>query len=672
MHKTRNKLMAIFLICIVCVGLLAGCSRGTARQGKSAGTITITIGTHAQKEIDPNWRDPITGEPFMTPDELRAAEAALAKVKEELNVEIEFLQYPQDVSTILLQSVLAGDPVCDLAILWNGIQGTILGQNVLQPLDEYADIFLDDPEGQWILNDKIFGHYYLMNRDLLFVKTWPLVYNINYIEAVDSLKENGRTVYPSDLYERGEWTWSKFEEYLTKIQAYYNGKMAPVRTNVPIKAFQTDYTYAALMALHSVGECLFNGTDATFDTPEAKRAMEYIDRLMNKGLMMSVNNSGTINPGWLWNSNDFGNGETVFTNVARWLAGTKSKELASRGQSMGIIPWPRPDDYAVDDPRYQHLSAFADSVGLLKGISKEKSRLALEAYKLYKNTYYKTLARVDTMEEYMKQRSDSEALLYGIDIFHEHVGEANRRIFYELGIVKENEMAESLGIQSIWGINILGESIYGVNGSPKYAIAVEAEKNTVFERLDVISKAISSEEVVDNIAPGIKKSSSKPIAFPVGTDPSTIDWGKIFEADDNIDGKFSPDQIQIDVSATDFNTIGKYSGGVVAKVVDSAGNEASTKQDVIIYDPHNTVPPTLVIKEEYPAVKLDDDASAIDWGGKYIDKAEDVNGNDVKANVSADLSYLDVTTPGEYPVEITVTDFAGNKTSQTIMVKVEK
>jgi hypothetical protein len=38
--------------------------------------------------------------------------------------------------------------------------------------------------------------------------------------------------------------------------------------------------------------------------------------------------------------------------------------------------------------------------------------------------------------------------------------------------------------------------------------------------------------------------------------------------------------------------------------------------------------------------------------------------------VKADLSELDTTTPGEYSVVISVTDYAGNETSETIAVTV--
>ena len=51
---------------------------------------------------------------------------------------------------------------------------------------------------------------------------------------------------------------------------------------------------------------------------------------------------------------------------------------------------------------------------------------------------------------------------------------------------------------------------------------------------------------------------------------------------------------------------------------------------------------------------LDIDASSVDTG-----------------NITADLSTLDVTTPGEYTVKLTATDYAGNTSEAEVTVKVE-
>lgn len=693
MKKARN-ILSILLVCLLVLSMFSACgkkkeetsvpsdgSKGEQTEQKQEGgekqatgePIVIKWGTHWVPEIDPNWRDEVTGEPGMSPENLRASEKAYEKVLKELNVKIEFIQYPSDVREILLQSVLAGDPIADLVILWGGSQGTILGQGILQPLDDYIDMFLKDEDAKWMVPGKVLGHYYLLNRDLLFINQWPLVYNIKYIEAVDSLKENGKTVYPTDLWKRGEWTWSKFEEYLSKIKAYYEGKPSPVRPEVPIKAFQTDYRFTVLQALHSNGVALFGEKGLEVDTPEAKQAVAYIDNLMKKGLMMSVRYSDDSPvPGWTWNANDFANGETVFTNMVPWLSADAGKRLADRGESMGIVPFPRPDHLSSDDSRYRQLAMVRDSVAVLKGVPKEKVELALKVYKLYKQTFYKELAGVDKVMDYFEKRAESAALAEGFDVLHEKIGKDILDAYIYIARTPINEFGDALNLMGLWSEQIVGNSIYGLNNTPKYDVAIEARKNELVERLSAIEKALKSDKPTDNIAPKfVKIDANVPLAFPAGTDPSKIDWGTIYKAVDNVDGELDISKAEIDISATDFSKVGKYDGGFKAKIKDASGNEGSIKADVIIYDPNNKQKPTLVIKSEYRKIAKNEDPAKINWANDFVEKAVDKDGFDIKFNVKADISQLDTTTPGKYPVKITVTDFVGNKAEATIEVTVE-
>jgi len=645
----------------------------TASKGAKGEPIVIKIGTHYEPEWDPTWRDEITGEPGMSPENLRAAEIAMKTVLDEMNVQLEIIQYPGDVREVLLQSVLANDPIADIVRMWNGSQGTILGQNILQPLDDYASIFLDDEDAKWMLVDKIYGKYYMLNFSMEFIRTWPLVYNIKYIEQVDSLKENGETVYPSDLFKRGEWTWSKFEDYLSRIAAFYSGKPSPVRPDVPIKAFQTDYRYTAVQALHSNGVAVFGKNGLEVDTPEAKQAIAYIDNLMNKNLMMSVRyGDDSVVPGWTWNGNDFGNGETVFTNMVPWLSSSAANSLANRGESMGIVPFPRPDHLAPDDPKYQQTSVIMDTCGILKGLSKERTELALKAYKLYFNTFYKALAGTDKAMDYLEKNSESAALASGFDIMHPKIGKDTLDIFKYIAKTPVNEFVESIGIYNLWSEGIVGESIYGLNNSPKYDVAVDAEKNSLIEYLSTTEKALMSDKPTDNIAPKIEKIDANiPVAFPAGTDSSKIDWSTIFAAKDNVDGELDMSGAVIDISGINFNKVGQYDGGFMAKIKDAAGNEGSTSSTVIIYDPNNKEKPEIKIKPEYRKIAKDEDVSAINWANDFIESATDKDGFDIKFSIKADVSQLDTTTPGTYKVEVTVTDFAGNAATASFDVTVE-
>ncbi len=702
MRLNWKALLAASATLALTVTAITGCTGGNNDETEA---MTIVIGTHAQQEDDPSWVDEITGESSMDPDKLHAAETALGIVEDELGVKITWSQYSSDLKQLLLQTVLAGDPYCDLAVLWNGVQGTIMAQNILQKLDPYVDdVFFGEgnEDKEWIPIGKTFGSYYLMNRDLLFVNTWPICYNIDYIEAVPALKENGKTVYPSDLYESGEWTWNKMEDYLTKLKAYYNGKKGPVNSSNEIVPFNTNYSYAALMAIASNGAAVYDGANMSFDSSEAKTAIEYMDKMINSGLISCSTVSNTsIDSGWLTATTAFCNGETVFSNVARWQMDNAGASLAERGQSMGIIPFPRPDSLSADSSQYRILSAAADSVGLMKGIDDERSKRALEAYATYKSEFYKAYGRVDSIQEYREKQAAAEALAFGVDIFHPEIGDANLRIFQEMGLTPVNDYSEAIDTFWTWS-GIVGKSIYGFGGMPKYTIAIEANKNTVYEKLDNISKALKKGEVVDDVVPGVSKIDNESLVFAKGTDVSKIDWSECFKADDNVDGTYEirqkdgklqirktvdedatdengeklPEEewldgkMTVDASAVDFDNAGKYADAIKVTLTDYAGNKKEAQFEACVYDKENTTPPTLAVKEDIGSISLNTDTSTVKWSD-YVEKAEDVNGVDIKDNVSADVSMLDVTEAGVYPVEIYVTDFAGNKTSVTIEIEVK-
>ena len=93
----------------------------------------VRYGSHWTAGWNPNEIDPATGSYTMTDEadrqlRLTAEAAVLAKH----NVKIEHVQYAQDVRSELVLSVLAGNPVCDVALMWNGSENTVLVQNILQ------------------------------------------------------------------------------------------------------------------------------------------------------------------------------------------------------------------------------------------------------------------------------------------------------------------------------------------------------------------------------------------------------------------------------------------------------------------------------------------------------------------------------------------------------------
>lgn len=639
-----------------------------AATAPTGDAVVIRYGTHWVNDLDPNYVDEVTGEYTMGESQRQAALAALAEVKSQLNVEFEFIQYSADTREELMTSVLAGNPVCDLALIWGGAEGTVLAQNVLQQLDDYAYIF-EDEDTSWMFYDKLYGHNYLMSNVIRYKQRWPLIFNLTMIEKVDSLKdENGNTITPMDHYLNGTWTWSTFTDYLTKIQAYYANTAAPDGTTYDtIQAYETDHRFAGLSAMYAAGGAIYGNSGLEPDSAESIKGVQYVEELFEKKLLVDpgVYDDG-YTPRWTTAADDFGKGATVFTDCPDWWIGGVATSASDRGEVVGIVPWPREDSLSIDDPEYSQAITLGDSVGVLKGVDPEKTELALKAYALYWVSYYKALGGVDSVAAYKEQNAIQELNSMNIDVLNEKYGEQIIECFLAIGDKLVNDYADLLGLRVTWD-DIIGKSMYGIDGMSSYDVAVQANKNLFTNVTSNMESILASNEIHDNQAPSVDGSTA---VFAAGTDPASVNWAEYFTANDSVDGELDMTKAEYKVSdGTDFTTPGSYGDAVEAKISDAAGNTGSKKIRVVIYNPDNTTAPTIAAKAELPSVKLDTDTSTISWKD-FIDSATDVDGIDVSDTITADLSELDTTTPGTYNVALTVTDYAGNTGSATIEVTV--
>lgn len=688
----KKKALALILSAVMAVSMVA-CGEDSAPSSDDPGStaqtpapsgddggsqevvntepVVIRYGTHWVNELDPNHVDDVTGEYTMGEAQRQAALVALQAVKETYNVDIEFLQYPVDVLTDLMTSVLAGDPICDLALMWGGSEPTILKQNVLQDLTPYVEEGLFEGS-EWNLQDPLFGGHYLLNNE--FGMTYfPMIVNLTLLEQVPGLKDDsGNTIYPMDLFEQGEWTWSRFQSYLETVQAYYANVEAPDGGVYQyVQAYETDHRYAALAAIHANGGGIFNG-GLTADAPEAIEAVQYISDLMDLGLLTDCDNNAYndgYTPEWTRSGGDFGLGCTVFTDCPNWLIGWEASQCADRGENIGIIPFPRPDHMAADDPNYMQSNNGGNSVGILKGVSEEKTRLAIQSYILYWNTYYEALGGVDSVADYQAKAAVTDLANYGVDVYNEVYGDSLIDCYTYILQHMNINWAGKMGLwdKPAWE-TILGESLYGINGAASYDVAIKARIGELSARIDDIAAALQSGEIHDTYAPTL---SSETAVLAAGTDPASVDWTKYFTAEDTVDGTLAITADNITVSDDlDLAAPGEYGGAVRLDISDSSGNSSNTSITVIVYNADNTTAPAVEAAGEPPVIALNTDSSGIDWTA-YLASATDADGINVKSSVTANLSTLDTTTPGTYSVTLTVTDYAGNTAEVTVDVTVE-
>ena len=647
---------------------------GGAEEDVPAGEPTVIKWGHNWiSEMDTTYRDPVTGESSLSPEEMEARLYAEQQVLEKYNCKIEFVQYPSDLTEIILQSVLAGDPIADVVRLTNGTQGQVLAQNVLQPLDEYADLFADEDDA-WIFWGKVYGHNYFLNNVMRFGNNDLLCYNIGMLNKVDALKVDGKTKYPADYFAEGTWTWSVFEDYLQKVDDYFKQEWDGYH------AYQTDYRAATLQAIYANGGEIYGDNGLGMESDQAKEAVSFLNRLIQKGLMYNECQNEGKTLAEIDGAMDtwrFQWGHTAFVNLPQWLAGDMVGQFADRGDAMGVVPFPRPDGMAADDPAYRQLNDATDCYGVPKGLSPERTELAVKVFKEYTQSYYKKMANSDKAMDYYRSESSArnEAVRLNLDITNEAYGEnilAAFRYLVEGDNALVNDYSKNAGIYEYWSHDILGYSYYGVEGSPAYSVQVEAKKSVIDDLMANYASVLSGTDIKDNVAPKFENLEGDTLMFAAGTDPAGVDWTAYMKASDNIDGDLDMGKAAVDYNEIDFNAVGKYDGGLAYSIQDASGNEGKAELNVIIYNGDNTTAPTLTIKEEYRTVNIDENPSDINWKDDFVEEARDADGLDIKNNIVPDLSELDTTTPGEYNVELTLTDYAGNETRETIVVTVEK
>ena len=138
------------------------------------------------------------------------------------------------------------------------------------------------------------------------------------------------------------------------------------------------------------------------------------------------------------------------------------------------------------------MSTPNDSFILLKGVSEEQSRLALEAYKIYYQTYYAAKSGGSkSMDFFSDENAEKEALEKNLDIFHEKIGADILDIFKNYCPMEFNDY--SMMLSQMYGFTeIAGRSIYEGGSSFEVSIAENiGALNEAIGKIEAAADAIS-------------------------------------------------------------------------------------------------------------------------------------------------------------------------------------
>ncbi|MCL2019075.1 MAG: ABC transporter substrate-binding protein [Oscillospiraceae bacterium] len=310
----KVKRVFVILLALFMLPSLAACSeKGEER--------TITIGTwfdiyyvskHTSIYDDPQVADPETAQMML--DNLRA-------VEKKHNVKIEFVNLTfEGIQESITTSIMAGKPDCDVYIVDTqfGIPAVLSGQAT-----SLESMGLQDTD---VFNAQDVVKYLNVGQDesYLFFRSidnnipiYPLAFNMDMVNAKGL--EN-----PQDLWDRGEWTWDKWREYLVALTDTNNG----------IYGWSGYWTRLLENLLFSNGTTIASGPQTTVTSPATVQVFNLIYEIYNV--------ERTARPwddtDWDINNKMYADGKSGFWIGSDWLFSEQGGgELPFE---IGVVPWP--------------------------------------------------------------------------------------------------------------------------------------------------------------------------------------------------------------------------------------------------------------------------------------------------------------------------------------------
>lgn len=246
-------------------------------------------------------------------------------IEEKYNVEIIFKNMTwEGVVESINVSIMAGVPDCDIYMvdLQFGIPAVMNG--LAQPIESFAsadsDIFTDQTVMRY-LNIGNQEQSYLFGGNAVNADSYPLAFNLDMLEELNL--EN-----PQDLWDRGEWTWEKWREYLIATTRDVDGDGS---TDVyGYGGFWTNFLNQMLM---SNGANIAGGLEEGLTSTPTIEVLDYIYQMYNVDKTAKAWNQDDwdVN-GYLWKD-----GLVAFWPVAHWML---EKNIDLLEYEVGIVPWP--------------------------------------------------------------------------------------------------------------------------------------------------------------------------------------------------------------------------------------------------------------------------------------------------------------------------------------------
>ena len=293
-------------------------------------TRVIKIGTWYDHYYDSTntdiWDDPsVSDEAFA-----QAHFDVVAEVEQKYNVEIQFVNLTfTGIQESINTSILAGKPDCDIyeVDLSFGIPAALNGYalNLADVLPADNDIFTTQSNLKPVDVGLTDGSVYLFTQvsaEAGLYNTYMLAFDKNKIDAA-GLED------PRDLYDRGEWTWDKFREYLLALTQDTNGDGV-----TDVYGFGSRWDFTLYNLLMSNGTTIASSATENLSSPEVGEVLDFIYNMYNVDHVANPWNAEDFD----YNMNAYMDGTVAFWVDAAWIS-SQNNDVAL-DMDICWMPWP--------------------------------------------------------------------------------------------------------------------------------------------------------------------------------------------------------------------------------------------------------------------------------------------------------------------------------------------